>query len=84
MSRLHFQPGSAHAFCESVHAQARSPWHIRMLTEAGPKFGGGADTKALCERVVAWDLNVDITEHHLGHSCTQCVEIYRQQKEAGA
>ncbi len=81
MSRLHLQPGATVAFCESVHAQALSPWHIRKLTDNGPKFGGGADTKALCDRVVAWDLNVDVTEHHLNHSCKACVAIFRKTTE---
>lgn len=75
---LHLQPGATHAFCEPVYAGPLAPWHIRPLTVKGPKFGGGADTLALCDREVAWDLNVNITEHHLGHSCKACVEAFRK------
>ncbi len=63
-----------------MHAGAQSPWHIRPLTEKGPKFGGGADTLALCDLKVAWDLDVNTTEHHLGHACKACVEAYRKRK----
>lgn len=61
------------SFCESVHATGRSLWHIRRLTEVGRKLGGGADTPALCGRVVAWDINVDITQFHLNkNTCKAC------------
>ncbi len=74
---------SGHVFCESV--TGIGPWHIRMLSVAGPKYGGGIDTPALCGLVKplgaggvgGWDLEVLITEHHLGHACPRCVELYR-------
>jgi hypothetical protein len=65
------------SFCESVHANARSPWHIRKLTSAGKKLGGGIDTKSLCGNVdKGWDLIVEISEHHLSHACKECVQQY--------
>jgi hypothetical protein len=66
-----------YSFCESIHAGARSPWHIRKLTSAGPKLGGGIDTKSLCGNVErGWDLNVEITQYHLTHACTECCTSY--------
>lgn len=80
-----------YSFCESV--TGIGPWHIRPLSEKGRKCGGGIDTATLCGRVSpsgekrpdgkpgfgGWDLEVEITEHHLGHACPQCVEEYRKQ-----
>lgn len=71
-----------YAFCESMYASGTSVWHIRALTEAGRKLGGGADSHALCNREVAWDLDVDITPHHLTHCCQECARIMWKQ-EAG-
>jgi hypothetical protein len=65
---------SNHAFCESMYARSGAPWHLRKLTEAGRKPGGGADTPALCGRQVTWDLEVPITQHHLEHACPECVQ----------
>lgn len=65
-------------FCETEAATAISPWHIRMLTERGRNLSGGADTVSLCKTKVAWDLDVDITEHHLTHCCHDCARIYRE------
>lgn len=65
-----------YSFCESQWATGTSPWHIRRLTKLGKKLSGGADTPALCGRKVAWDLEVDITEHHLTHCCICCREEY--------
>ena len=67
-----------YSFCESVHATGRSPWHIRRL--AGErKLGGGIDTPSLCGRVTqGWDLEVEITEHHLEHACERCVQLYQE------
>ena len=70
-----------YSFCESVHASGSSRWHIRPLTDAGRKLGGGIDTPSLCGHVRAgwgWDLNVEITEHHLGYACPTCVERYQE------
>lgn len=64
------------AFCEPVYATSISPWHIRELTSKGLKLGGGADTKALCGREVAWDLDVAITPHHLTHCCQKCAQKF--------
>lgn len=64
------------SFCESMYACSLSPWHIRKLTKKGLKLGGGADTKSLCNRDVAWDLKVDITPHHLTHCCQKCAQIF--------
>lgn len=65
------------SFCETVTAGPTTPWHIRELTGEGRKPSGGADTPALCSRVVAWDLEVEITAHHLTHACKACVEKYK-------
>lgn len=66
-------------FCESVAAGSRSRWHIREIPAGeAPKFGGGITTPSLCRRVErGWDLEVVITEHHLGHACAECVDEYR-------
>lgn len=72
-----------YVFCESVHASGTSPWHIRKLTEAGLKLGGGIDTGSLCGHVEAgrgWDLAVEITAHHLAHACKECVENYTYEQ----
>jgi len=69
------------AFCEIQYATATSPWHIRQLTDSGLKLGGGADTKALCGRKVAWDLKVEINHHHLQFNCCrQCVQAFIGEK----
>jgi hypothetical protein len=69
-----------YSFCESVTANVTSPWHIRKLTAAGKKLGGGIDTESLCGLVKrGWDLGVEITEHHLGHACKECVKLYKEQ-----
>jgi len=65
-----------HSFCESITATSRSAWHIRPLTEQGLKLGGGADSLALCGREVCWDLEVDITNHHLTHCCQVCAKKF--------
>lgn len=75
-----------YSLCEGVRATSMSPWHLRRLTEKGPKYGGGIDTGSLCGRVKVrwgWDLNVTITPHHLGHTCPDCVEIYLQETGKG-
>jgi hypothetical protein len=66
------------AFCETIHATGISPWHIRKLTNKGLKFGGGADTKALCGREVSWDLELDIREDHLDDRC--CRKCWQELK----
>jgi len=38
-----------YTYCESVHGIG--PWHIRKLSDKGPKFGGGIDTQSLCGMV---------------------------------
>ena len=75
-----------YSFCESVAASGRSPWHIRALTDRGPKYGGGADTPALCGRDLhgGWDLEVDITPEHLEHCCRACADVYRRATVAAA
>ena len=75
VSRLNGEP--QYAFCETATAGPRTPWHIRKLGAKGLKLGGGADTPSLCGRTVAWDLKVEITEHHLEHNCRKCAEAYR-------
>lgn len=85
MSPSTHAPTDAYSFCERVWAGPRSPWHIRRLSPIGRKLGGGIDTPSLCGRIVppegkGWDLDVEITPHHLTHSCKLCVEVYRQEQ----
>ncbi len=67
-----------YSFCETITAGGATPWHIRPLTAKGQMFGGGADTIALCGRVVAWDVAVDLTKHHLSHCCKKCLEQFME------
>ena len=57
---------SGYTFCEPSWATSISMWHIRKLTEKGPKYGGGADTKPLCypedREFSGWDLETPITQ----------------------
>jgi hypothetical protein len=66
------------AFCESIYASSISPWHIRELTYRGLKLSGGADTKSLCDREMSWDLDVEITPHHLTHCCNKCAQKFKE------
>ena len=66
-----------YSFCENVHAGPCSRWHIRKLSDKGKKFGGGADTSALCEKQVHWDVNVELTIYHLDHNtCPKCLKKF--------
>lgn len=66
------------SFCESVTATGLSPWCLRWLDAAGPKFGGGVTTPSMCGRVRArfgWDIEVAITPFHLeANACPQCLK----------
>jgi hypothetical protein len=72
-----------YSFCEPTGASGYGLWHIRKVTEAGQKVGGGIDTPSLCEHVKArdgWDLNVPMTLHHLTkNACKECLEAYQAQ-----
>lgn len=63
------------SFCESVAATGAGKWHLRKLTKVGPKYGGGIDTPSLCGHVkTGWDIEVELTEHHLCKStCPACL-----------
>ena len=56
------------------------------MGEEGLKFTGGA-LAPLCwpdaKWLGGWDLDVDITEHHLRHSCPDCVRLYKDALDAG-
>jgi hypothetical protein len=71
-----------HSFCETMFASGETPWHIRKLGPVGRKLGGGADTPSLCGKSVSWDLNVEITAHHLTHCCLYCRQIYKETENA--
>jgi hypothetical protein len=86
-------PMPRYRFCESSLASSTSLWHIRPLTEAGSKYGGGIDTPSLCGHVVptnqvnaqgkqgwgGWDLEVQISERQLDTNvCPKCVALYRE------
>lgn len=74
---------AAYSFCESVGASGRSPWHIRRLTEAGQKFGGGIDTPMLCrdKRVSGWDLRGEVTPATVARdfTCRLCQQAYARE-----
>ena len=66
-------------FCEPSWVGGADPWHIREISQAGEKLGGGADTPAFCGLDLngGWDLRVKIAEGHLSHSCRECVVEFR-------
>jgi hypothetical protein len=64
------------SFCEQANASGTTPWHIRRLSAAGRKPSGGADTPSLCGRTVSWDLEGEVTPHHLTHCCQRCAAVY--------
>ena len=73
------------AFCESAQASSFSPWHIRKLTAVGKKLGGGANTPALCGRVVAWDLESEVRIPSAGSQtrvCSSCAEEWDKRAES--
>ncbi len=50
---------------------------MRVLTDKGPKFGGGVDTPSLCGRVgvgLGWDLNVKF-DPDSSSICSKCKEL---------
>ncbi|MFE6967239.1 hypothetical protein ACFVAJ_19325 [Agromyces sp. NPDC057679] len=69
-----------YTYCETATAGPTTPNHIRELSEQGMKTGGGADTKALCGREVAWDLreadllNLEAESDDVGYTfiCPSC------------
>lgn len=66
------------SICETMAAYS---WHLRELTDAGHKFGGGADTETLCGLDAQWDIEVQITEHFLANVlCLTCVQEYVASK----
>lgn len=75
-------PKREFVFCETVYATSTSPWHIRKLTDKGMMTGGGADTKALCDREVAWDVECEIEPLILIQPdvCSKCVIEYGKIK----
>lgn len=73
------------SFCESVTASGRSPWHLRWLDVAGPKFGGGVTTPSLCGHVRArygWDLEVAITPINIQIACGRCLDLLGKRGSA--
>lgn len=69
-------------YCETVAAIV---WHIRQLSDAGPKYSGGADTRTLCGGQAAWDIQCEINEATLkarpgepGRPCKVCAERYKE------
>jgi hypothetical protein len=71
-----------YSFCETQWATADSKWHIRELSDKGRKLGGGADTPSLCEREMAWDLKVELTEFHVdNNTCAKCRKHYLEKRD---
>lgn len=82
MSKLKNMEQDKLSFCETASATGSSQWHIRRLTERGRYFGGGADTYTLCGRKPLWDLNVDLSDHHLKQNCcNRCFEVFKNIEE---
>jgi len=70
---------TGYSFCESIHAGAYTPWHIRKLSEAGRKLGGGVDTTTLCGITMqGWDRKVEISNRLLKTACVKCVGEYER------
>lgn len=72
-------------------------WHVRKLSNAGLKPGGGIDTPTLCETVQptgavvpgrsykgggGWDLNVPITWARLNQKTSCCLSCQKVLVEA--
>lgn len=73
-----------YSFCETLFSVSDTPWHIRRLTDAGRKLGGGTDTRALCGREVSWDLETQLTQHDLEKNCCpRCCVIYKEERLGG-
>jgi len=70
-----------YSFCEFHFAGPLSPWHIRKLSDKGPKYGGGIDTPSLCERSdLGWDIKANITLAGLAdYTCKRCAEVYNSK-----
>ena len=70
-----------YSVCEPETAGGASPWHIRKLTAAGRKLGGGADTKALCGRKVSWDINTPVHKDAVRLACALCVAEFNKDSK---
>lgn len=73
-----------HAFSETIAANLT---HIRPLTAAGLKPGGGADTPALCGAPVLWDKSLGFTADRVEHwnpwpygLCSRCKSAFQGAK----
>jgi hypothetical protein len=70
-----------YAICETVDDETL---HVRELSPAGYKYGGGADTPALCSTVVTWDTRIHVNLENI--TCAGCkvrfVEIQQEEGEA--
>lgn len=56
------RPLDRFAYCEPNTATGLDTWHIRRLTDAGRRLGGGIDTPTLCGRDwQGWDLEAPVT-----------------------
>jgi len=45
-----------HSLCETGLYPV-AVYHIRVLSDAGPRYGDGADTPSLCGTDVRWDIH---------------------------
>ena len=81
-----------YSFCES--STGLGPWHIRRLTKAGRKPGGGIDTPSLCGSVRprgdrggwgGWDIKVidPLGVVPAPVLCRKCVACIRRTKKGG-
>lgn len=69
-------PKGALVLCETTAAVTI---HLRRLSSAGPKYGGGADTKTLCGMKPSWDLECRNTEIA---RCKKCREAAGMEPHA--
>lgn len=72
-------------FCETSTASGETPWHIRKAGPKGECLGGGADTPALCGRVVAWDVQLEVAPKTIDRvkPCVRCAEMFANPGSVG-
>jgi hypothetical protein len=81
-------PSVTYSICESSFAAPWSHWHIRPLTEAGRKHGGGIDTPSLCGRVTppdGWDLEYSVVQAvrtpKKANLCKTCLAKFKEKTD---
>jgi hypothetical protein len=73
------------SWCET--SASTGCYHLREISPAGLKLGGGADTLTLCGLKAAWDNNYPVTWDSIrarpeyGWPCKSCAEIIQRSDE---